>query len=86
MVNWNWCYLACCPWWNWMKLMKDENGERCNKWVISYAIPHFAHASFGDYLFDSSRSGPFHVNRHEYENRVAIRSFALITQTRRSWR
>ena len=31
-------------------------------------ISYFAHASFGDYLFDSSRSGPFHVNREEYKN------------------
>ena len=66
-------------------LMKDENGERFNK-VISYVIPHFAHASFSDYLFDSSRSGPFHVNRQEYENQVTIRSFALIMQLIRSWR
>ena len=66
-------------------LMKDENGERFNK-VISYVIPHFAHASFSDYLLDSSRSGPFHVNRQEYENQVTIRSFALIMQLIRSWR
>jgi hypothetical protein len=59
-------------------LMKDENKE----YSITgyYAIPHFAHASFGDYLFNSSRSGPFHVNRQEYENQVTIRSFALIIQ------
>jgi hypothetical protein len=68
-------------------LMKDENGERFNnEGVISYVIPHFAHASFSDYLFDSSRSGQFHINRQEYKNLVVIRSFALITQTIRSWR
>ena len=64
--------------------LMDENGESSNKGVISHAIPHFAHASFGDYLFDSSRSGPFHVNRREYENQVTIRSFALIVQLIRS--
>ena len=62
-------------------LTKDENGE-----VNSYVIPHFAHASFGDYLSNSSRSGPFHVNRQEYENQVIMRSFALIMQSIRSWR
>ena len=70
---------------------KDENDEnweyQClNKGVISYVIPHFAHASFRDYLFDSSRSGPFHVNRQEHEDEVTIRSFALIIQLIRSWR
>ena len=59
----------------------DENGKR-----KEYVIPHFAHASFGDYLFDSSRSGPFHVNRRAYESQVTIRSFALIMQSIRSWR
>ena len=53
-------------------LMKDED----DNWA--HYVPHFAHASFGDYLFDSSRSGPFHVNRQEYENQLTIRSFALI--------
>ena len=53
---------------------------------ISSAIPYFAHASFHDYLLNSSRSGPFHVNRQEYENQVTIRSFALILQSIRSWR
>ena len=69
-------------------LMKDENdekGARSNKGVIPYVIPHFAHASFSDYLFDSSRSGPFYVNQEEYENQLTIRSFALITQLIRSW-
>ena len=66
-------------------LMKDGNGERSgwNNWVIRerYVIPRFAHASFSDYLFDSSRSGRFHVNQHEYENELTIRSFALIVQS-----
>ena len=69
-------------------LMKEENdeiGERLNEGIISY-VPHFAHASFNDYLFDSSRSGSFHVNRQEYENHITIRSFALIMQSIRSWR
>jgi hypothetical protein len=52
----------------------------------SYVIPHFAHASFRDYLFDSSRSGLFHVNQQEYEKQVTIRSFALILQSISSWR
>ena len=71
-----------------LSLMKDEsdgNWRSLNKRVISYVIPQFAHASFSDYLFDSSRSGPFHVNRREYENQVTIRSFALIMQSIRSW-
>jgi hypothetical protein len=63
----------------------DGNGECLSKGVISY-VPRFAHASFRDYLFDSSRSGPFHVNRQEYENQVTIRGFALIMQSIRSWR
>ena len=60
--------------------LMDGNGECFDGAVISYVIPRFAHASFSDYLFDSSRSGPFHVNRQEYENQVTIRSFALILQ------
>ena len=64
----------------------DKNGECLNKGIISYVIPHFAHVSFSDYLFDSSRSGPFHVNQQEYENQVTIRSFTLIMQSIRSWR
>ena len=58
----------------------DENGER-----KKYVIPHFTHASFRDYLFDSGRSGPFHVNRHEYNTQFTTRSFALIMQSIRSW-
>ena len=62
----------------------DDNDVNWATWACldtgatSYAIPHFAHASFGDYLFDSSRSGQFHVNRQEYENQVTTRSFGLI--------
>ena len=69
-----------------LSLMNDENRECLNKRVISYVIPHFAHASFSDYLFDSHRSGPFHVNQQEYENQLTIRSFALIVQSIRSRR
>ena len=65
-----------------MRDEKDEIAESLNKEVI----PYFAHASFSDYLFNSTRSGPFHVNRQEYENKVTIRSFALIMQLIRSWR
>ena len=64
-------------------LMKDEN---LNEGVISHFIPEFAHASFSDYLFDASRSGPFHVNRQEYENQFTIRCFALVIQLIQSWR
>ena len=66
--------------------LMDGNGEYLNEGVISYEIPYFAHASFYDYLFNSSRSGPFHVNRLEYENQVTIRSFTLIIQLIRSRR
>ena len=66
-------------------LTDDENGASLNKGVCSYVIPHFAHASFSDYLFNSSRSGPFHVNQQEYKNQLIIRSFALIIQSIRSW-
>jgi hypothetical protein len=59
----------------------DDDWDCVYSGVYSYVIPHFAHASFGDYLFDSSRSGPFHVNRQEYENQLTIRSFALIIQS-----
>ena len=66
--------------------LMDGNGESLNKGVISYVIPHFAHASFRDYLFNSSRSGPFYVNPQEYKNQVTIRSFAFIIQSIRSCR
>ena len=66
----------------------DGNKERLlnSKGVISYVIPHFAHASFRDYLLDIRRSGPFHVNVKEYERQLVIRSFALIVQSIRYWR
>ena len=67
-------------------LMKDEKDVDWNRWHLDlgatpYLIPHFTHASFGDYLFDSSRSGPFHVNRQEYENQLTTQSFALIIKS-----
>ena len=64
-------------------LIKDEHSDEHFLYsrATSYVIPHFAHASFGDYLFDSSRSGPFHVNREEYKNQLTTRSFALILQS-----
>ena len=64
----------------------DENGKCLNKEGVMLSIPSFAHASFSDYLFDSSRSGPFYVNRQEYENQVTTRSFAFIMQSIRSWK
>ena len=66
--------------------LMDRNGEWLNKKLITYIIPHFAHASFREYLFDSSRSRLFHVNQQEYKNQVTIRSFALITQSIRFWK
>ena len=66
--------------------LMDGNGERLHEGVITYVIPHFAHASFRDYLFNSSRSGPFHVNRQKYETQVIIQSFALIMQSIRYWK
>ena len=48
---------------------------------------YFTHASFGDYLEDPSRSGPFHVNKWEYKNQTTIRCFSLIFRwIGRSWR
>ena len=67
-------------------LTSDENEESLNKGVNPYVIPHFAHASFGDYLSNSSRSGPFHVRKQKYEIQVIKRSFSLIIQSIRSWR
>ena len=63
-----------------LSLMTDENGKGSKK----YVIPRFAHTSFSDYLNDLSRSGPFHVNRQEYENQIITRSFTLIVQSIRS--
>ena len=72
-------------------LMIDDDSNKIGKcWkygvYVTNVIPHFAHASFGDYLFNSSRSGQFHVNREEYEIQVTLRSFALIVQSIKSWR
>ena len=66
----------------------DKTGEHLDQWFTSChgVIPHFAHSSFRDYLFDSRRSGPFHVNVKEYDNQITTRSFALIIQLIRSWR
>ena len=66
--------------------LMDGNGERLHEGLISYVIPYFAHASFHDYLFDSRRSGPFHVDLEEYQNQFIIRSFALIVPSIRYWR
>ena len=63
--------------------LMDEKGESLNEGP--YVIPRFAHASFSDYLLNSSRSGPFHVNRQKYESQVTIRSFELIIQSIRPW-
>ena len=69
-----------------LKLVLRGLSSLMGDWLCSYIIPRFAHASFRDYLFNSSRSGPFHVNKEEYENQLTIRSFVLIMQSIRSWR
>jgi hypothetical protein len=69
-----------------MKDDNDKNGMYLNNGLLRNVIPHFAHASFRDYLFDSSRSGPFYVDLQEYRNQLTIRSFALIMQSIRSWK
>ena len=66
----------------------DENGEYLTGNVISNVVgrPYFLHTSFGDFLVDSSRSGPFHVNPEEHKHKATICSFALITKSiRGSW-
>ena len=68
-----------------MKVENDDDWDGLNSGATSSVIPHFAHASFGEYLSDSSRSGPFHVNRLEHDDQVTLRSFALIMQLIRPW-
>jgi hypothetical protein len=51
----------------------DDDGEYLTGNVISnVGRPYFLHASFENYLRDSSRSGPFYVDLHEYEHMVTI--------------
>jgi hypothetical protein len=66
----------------------DENGEYLTGNIVSnVGRPYFLHASFGDFLRDSSRSGPFYVDKQLYKNQGTIRSFSLITQSiASSWR
>ena len=66
----------------------DENGEYPTGNIVSYVgRPYFLHASFGDFLGDSTRSGPFHVDKQVYRNQGTIRSFSLITKSiASSWR
>ena len=48
---------------------------------------YLVHASFGDYLVDLSRSGPFHVDKQEHKNRATILRFARIIECiGNSWR
>lgn len=65
-----------------------KNGQYLTKEVVSnVGRPYFLHASFGEYLVDSSRSGPFHINKQEYQNHATICSFGLIIKSIRvSWR
>jgi hypothetical protein len=63
------------------KYLARRNFFRCDGSV------YLIHASFGDYLVDSSRSGTFHVNKQEYRNWATTQSFALTTRwIGRSWR
>ena len=66
----------------------DKNGEYLTGKVVSHVgRPYFLHAFFGDFLEDSTRSGPFHVDKRLYMNQGTIRSFAMITQSiASSWR
>ena len=68
-------------------ILDDVNGDCLTGNVISNVWrPYFLHASFMDFLVDSSRSGPFHVNPEEHKHKATIWSFALITKSiRRSW-
>ena len=45
-----------------VSLMKDDGDDEDDE---NDVIPHFAHASFSDYLFDPSRSGPFYLNQQD---------------------
>ena len=69
-----------------LKLMLHGLSSLMEDGVTSNTIPPFAHATFRDYLFDSSRSGQFYVNREEYDNQLTMQSFAFIMQSIRSWR
>ncbi|KAF8816522.1 hypothetical protein BYT27DRAFT_7154559 [Phlegmacium glaucopus] len=66
---------------------KDAKYQNMGIHGSTFGSVYFIHASFRDFLVDSSRSGPFHVNEQEHKNQATIRSFALITKCiRRSWR
>ena len=55
--------------------------------IVNVGSVHFTHASFGDYLEDPSRSGPFHINKEDHKNQAIIRCFSLISRLiGRSWR
>ena len=67
----------------------DKNGEYMSGKVVSHRIwgPYFLHASFGDFLLESNRSGPFHVDKRQYEEQTTIWCFSLITKSiASSWR
>ena len=64
----------------------SEEDEENREPFLNKPVNRFAHASFRDYLFNSRRSGRFHVDLQEYENQLTIRSFTLIMQLIRSWR
>ncbi|KAF8816498.1 hypothetical protein BYT27DRAFT_7182054 [Phlegmacium glaucopus] len=66
---------------------KDEKYLTKEIHASTFGSVYFIHASFRDFLVDSSRSGPFHVNEQEHKNKATIRSFDLITKwIRRPWR
>ena len=64
-----------------MEGKNDEKSDYLKKGVVRYAIPYFAHASFRDYLFNSSRSGPFYVDLQEYEVQVTYNTELCINCT-----
>jgi hypothetical protein len=60
--------------------VRDENGEYLTGKVIpNIGRPYFVHASFGDFLGDSSRSGPFYIDKQTYKHQGTIWSFSMIT-------
>jgi NACHT domain len=65
--------------------VRDENGEYLTGKVIpDVGRPYFVHASFGDFLGDSSRSGPFYIDQQTYKHQGTIWSFSMITTCIRS--
>ena len=65
----------------------DKNEEYLTGKVLRVWRPYFLHASFGDFLVDSNRSGPIHVDKQKYKDQATIRCYSLITKSiASSWR